>query len=264
MTSRTPKPEINMEDVHLVSYPKSGRTWVRLLISKYLELTAHEKGNSLEDLAALCRANALPTIHLTHAGGGLRRPFQEDDPKSAQGFAGRKVVFVARNFEDTLVSAFHQAKFRLEFFDGDLAAYIRDETYGAKRFIRYLATWARVRKTCSAFTLVRYEDVHANAEASLKLILMACGIPAPDPVQIAAAVEFCKFENLQSMERNNAFKNKSLSARDTSKIETFKFRKGQIGGSKDALTEDDIAYLNSCMAEVTNPMLKRVGWAQNG
>ena len=56
------------------------------------------------------------------------------------------------------------------------------------------------------------------------------------------AIEFSRFENMQKMEAAGAFDSKILRAGDVRDPESFKVRRGKIGGYREYLSAEDQLY----------------------
>lgn len=239
---------------HFVSYPKSGRTWLRLMIAKYLDELS-SLGSSLEDLNPLTVAANIAAIQMNHAGANLPNQNLLGRAGLAQAFAGQRVLFLSRNFEDTLVSSYFQARHRKDLFDGSLSDFIRNPRFGAARLRQYFDSWEDIHRETADFCLIRYERMHQNPELCLSDALMFCGIADPEAALLRSAVDFCGFDNLQRMERQDVFTKKAFRARDTSKVETFKFRQGEVGGYSEHLSADDLTFLRDFLADNRNTLL---------
>ena len=62
-------------------------------------------------------------------------------------------------------------------------------------------------------------------------------------------VNFSSFENMRAMEADNAFKHEKLIPADKDDPESYKTRKGKIGGFVDYLSPQEIQYLNHKIKE---------------
>ena len=73
--------------------------------------------------------------------------------------------------------------------------------------------------------------------------------PVRDDV-LRSAVEFGRFENMQRLEREATFDahNKRLVARHPDDPNSYKTRKGEVGGYRDYLAAEEIAYLEERIA----------------
>ncbi len=82
---------------------------------------------------------------------------------------------------------------------------------------------------------IRYEDMKQKALETFTYAVKAIGIDASE-VQIKAAIEMTKFEKIKGLEKEHGFKEKNI------KSPHF-FRKGQVGGHKEELTEKQAALI---------------------
>ena len=239
----------------LVSYPKSGRTWLRLMIAKYLDCVTGLDAD-LQNLAPLTQAAGLPAIDLDHAGGNLTRAQLLSRQQLARQYTARRVLFVARHFEDTLVSAYHQARYRKDLFDGSLSDFIRSPRFGAGRLRQYYEDWNAIRGTTSDFQVIWYEDMHDDPQGALKTALSFCGVREWDTRHLRTAVDFCEFENLQTMERTDQFSRNAFRARDITREETYKFRKGRVGSFREFFDQSDLSFLREMTLGSANALLR--------
>lgn len=246
---------MNNDEIKLVSYPKSGRTWLRLLLSKYFSLSLNDDTLSLEDIEGLSVSAGASKIILTHASANLTNGALHSEEALSKQFSDSRVLFVTRGFEDTLVSAFHQAKFRKDLFGGSLSEFVHDNGFGAKRLLDFYQSWASVRNVCKEFRVVRYEDMHTDPIKALKSALVYTGLNEPNSDLVEASVKFCRFDNLQTLERENFFAKKAMQARDTNKIETYKFREGSVGNFRNHLNIADLEFIYSLLSEIDNDLI---------
>ena len=160
-------------DTCLVSWPKTGRTWLRVLIGRALVLHCGlEEGRLLDTYGASMRG---PGDRLMFTHGGR---FHLPETRSAERltfrhrpYADRKVVFLIRDLRDTLVSHYYQASRRMRVFGDDIHRFIRDETFGAGKVVAFTNLWFRNRHVPRDFLLVRYEDMKADALRELRRVL---------------------------------------------------------------------------------------------
>lgn len=91
--------------VSLVSFPKSGRTWLRVLIGKALCEQAGLDDQQIFDKDKLAEATGLPKINYTHedSGNSGRQHYQELETDKSK-YKQRKVIMLMRDPRDVLVS----------------------------------------------------------------------------------------------------------------------------------------------------------------
>ncbi len=244
-------------DVYIISYPKSGRTWLRVLLGK-----------------ALCLKYGLPdglmldTYRLTAAAGILRTHFVHDLseilaaisyhhlPTDKTEYAAKKVIFVVREIGDVLVSSYFQATRRTNKFRGPLSDFIRSDKFGIKKVVTFYNIWHRNRHVPRDFLLLSYEEIHANAEAALAEALCFMGVDEIDPHMLKEAVAFASFDNMKKMEADGYFQDARMRPADVSDEESFKVRKGIAGGYKAYLSEVDIQYIDRTVEEIGCPFVQ--------
>jgi tetratricopeptide (TPR) repeat protein len=187
------------DDVFIVSYPKSGNTWLRFLLANLVKLpgeeidfhTVHkyipEVGEEEGDSVKLIR----PRMMKSHACRMTEYP---------------RVVYLIRDGRDVYVSYyFHRIK--------QLSP---DTTF--RKFIErqdhYPSTWGEHIKSwlfcgcISNLLIVRYEDLFSDILNQLKRIVGFIGIELTEK-QLKIAIENSKFENMRrvELEKGRKFKN---------------------------------------------------------
>ena len=99
------------------------------------------------------------------------------------------------------------------------------------------------------FLLLRYEDLQRTPEESFRKLLSFLGDNI-DPDAFAHALEFSRFGNMKKMETAGAFASKILQPTDVADPESFKVRRGKVGGFTDYLLEDDLVYANQAITRL--------------
>jgi hypothetical protein len=124
--------------IAIVSFPKSGRTWLRLLI-----------GRALCQRYRLHEAQILDTFALTRAAGLLPTVFTHDGTSNTEGrhldrldrekraYRDKQVVLLCRDPRDTVISCFFEATRRKNVFEGTLSEFLRDPHYGVEKIVRF-------------------------------------------------------------------------------------------------------------------------------
>src|ERR1041385_2848269 len=92
------------------------------------------------------------------------------------------------------------------------------------------------------FVLVRYESLRAAPAEQFRSLLARLDEVAPNMSIFQEALEFSEFENMRKLEAAGAFDSKILQARDVADPESFKVRRGKIGGFTDYLAAEDRKY----------------------
>jgi hypothetical protein len=242
--------ERNAADVLLVSFPKCGRTWLRLLIGRAVQQHFRLGDANLLELHKLAGLHPdIPRIYVTHEDmPQVKRPAELATSKRS--LRRKKIIFLARDPRDVIVSTYFQWRERRRRAMGDMTSFIRQEAGGYETVLRYYAIWEANRGVVKDFLLIRYEDMRQDARRELRRVLDFLGLPGVAEAVVAEAVEFASFENMRKMETEDRFQSRKLRAADAQEAESFKTRRGKVGGYADYLAPDDVEYLNRRMVEV--------------
>ena len=240
-------------DIHIVSYPKCGRTWLVLLIAKTLELHYGMKvQNPLKLREYRSRRRGIPYMHAHHDGGP--EFLLPEELETNKGFyASRRVIFMVRDPRDVLVSSYFQKTKRNYNFKGSMSEYVKERRGGIETIIDFYNIWAQNRNIPKDFLLVRYEDMQTDTASELRRVLKFIGVEGVSPENVQQAVELCSFDNMRQMESNNAFKTNTLSPRDVNDPQTYKTRRGIVGGYKDYLDGEDLNYVEDIIRQRLDP-----------
>lgn len=210
----------------LISFPKSGRSWVRFAL--------HHLGV----------AEQVTFHHDTFEYNDGAKPRQKFDfNERAEKYAGTgPLVYVHRDPRDVMVSLFHQVTGRFaEYFQytGTISDFLRDDYFGAHNLKMFQDQWDELCRRGVALR-VTYENCHADFEGTLRAIVDHYGFDVTDEA-IAAAKEASSFESMKRIEASNEFAEPWLRAKGGAS----KVRRGKVGGFRDTLSAADIAFLNA-------------------
>ena len=242
-------------DAYVVSYPKCGRTWLRVMFGKAMCLGYGLPEASLMRPTDLTAAAGIRATQFTHDDGLFAVPrWHRPDPTKAR-YAGRHVLMLTRDVKDTLVSSYHHVTKRDRLFDGTLAEFIRTPRFGAPQLIRYYEQWHAARARPASFDVVRYEDMIAQPRVGLDAALRIAGCrPLGDDV-LAAAVAYGSVENMRKLEARDALGDARMRPRDRQDPDSYKVRQGGVGKGAAALSPEDRAYVDALVAASGCPLI---------
>lgn len=230
--------------VHIISYPKCGRTWLVLLIGKALQVHFDLRVRNLLRLRSMAsRRRGIPYI-LQHHDGGPEFRAPETLQRDKTFYRDRRVVFLVRDPRDVLVSSYFQKTRRNNDYEGTLAEYVHERVGGIETIVEFFNIWAQNRGVPRDFLLVTYEDLHRDTAGELRRVLDFLGLTGVSDTAIEAAVAYCRFDNMRSIEAENQLGTSALAARDRGDMSTYKTRKGEVGGYREHLSETDIEYID--------------------
>jgi Sulfotransferase domain len=190
------------DDVFLVSYPKSGNTWVRFLIANLIHTDEPVTFTNME--------SRLPSIYIL-PDRELRRIPRPRVLKSHECFHPRykNVIYIVRDPRDVAVSYFHyNIKKHLLAPDATIEQYIphflNDELdMRVGNWGDHVLSWVNMADTRNKFLLLRYEDMLANAEAELSRVAEFLNISATTE-RLRRAVELSSAGRMRNLEKQQA------------------------------------------------------------
>jgi len=234
-------------DVFLVSYPKSGNTWLRFLLAHY----AMGRSVSLKETNLL-----IPDIH--YNSEDINDKLNPRIIKTHERYTHkyRRVIYIVRDGRDVAVSYFfHLKKFKrlpadIKFCDF-LDEFIRGG-YFSTSWGKHVDEWLDLADN---LLLIRYEDMLSNSENVLREVVRFCKLEL-DETRILDSVAACTIKELRSKEVNEFDNVKELS---TSDPKVFFFRKGVSGDWKNYLNTSD----NNKFIAAFSKTMTRVGYLSN-
>jgi len=237
-----------------VSYPKTGSTWLRTLIGKSLHEIYNLPEEKILDLEWLSVNAGLTKIVKTHDDGALAYGFHRKalNPLKAQ-YYGRKVLFLTRDFRDTLVSAYFQATKRIKVYNGSISEFIRDDRYGAKKLLTFNKYWSENKNLPAQWLCIKYEMLHHEPFDQIKQVLQFIGVKGDHSNVIEKAIQYAEFNNMRKMEESKQFTGQSGQSALTQAIEgdkqSFKTREGKFSNYRHYLNQSDLAYIDSVLPD---------------
>ncbi len=253
--------KLQRSDWVLMSWGKSGRTWLRVMLSRAYQLKGNLAASTLLDFDNLRRIDRqLPAVFFTH-NNYLRDYTGNEHSKSH--FKGKRIVLLVRDPRDVAVSQFFQWQFRMrpnkKFINDypphganiDIWDFVLDEEAGVPRIIDYFNGWAQAIPELRDVLVVRYEDMRKEPAAVLAKILAFTGT-AVTVAQVQEAVEFAALDNMKKMEQDKFFKGSGARVKpgDHDNPDSYKTRKAKVGGYRDYFSEAQCRQLEQMVARL--------------
>ena len=240
-------------DIVILSFPKSGRTWLRVLIGKALQEHLKFTNDLLPTLEAMATASypTIPNFLVDHGGATTQAHWDSVDVSKVK-YKDKKIILLARDPKDVVVSAyFHKSKRKKMAFSVSFSDFLRDDVGSLKTYLAFLNSWANTKDVTDRL-IVRYEEMHSEPVAVLRGIFDFAGVKDISTENITAAIEFGRFDNMRELEKSDALGSDRLRPVDSNDESTYKTRKGEVGGFVEHFSEEDLAYANSLIKEL-NP-----------
>jgi hypothetical protein len=257
--------KLGLADIVIVSFGKSGRTWLRVMLSR-----VYQKMYGLPPRALIGFDNfhgmnrAIPKIFFTH-DNYIKDYTGHTDSKVD--FYGKKVVLLARDPRDVAVSQFFQWKYRMkpnkkalnqyptEGKEVPIFDFVMDPDAGLPKVIAFMNLWAGEAERLGRFFLLRYEDLRAQPEETLRKLLEFMGTPGTD-AHIEDAVEFSSYENMKKMEQKKTFwlSGGRMVPKDRNDPNTYKVRRAKVGGYKDYFDDQQVQAIEALVDATLSPL----------
>ncbi len=216
---------------------------------------AHRFGMTNESIDTIVQVTPLtvgradiPTIVFTHDRNPQGATPEEILRRPTRGYRRAKVVLLARDPRDVVVSLYFQKAKRKNLQDDPIerrpiGEFIRAERGGLRSVIAFYQHWLARKGNAGDVLLVRYEDLHRDPHGVLREVLTFAGIDGTDDATIDASVEAARFENMRKLEQSGQFKSEALTPGNDEDPESFKTRRGKVGGYHDYVTPEDEAWM---------------------
>ncbi|MBC7132404.1 MAG: sulfotransferase domain-containing protein [Roseovarius sp.] len=257
--------KLRRADAVVVSYGKSGRTWLRVMMSRLYQQVHGLPEDILIGFDNFHNLDArIPRIFFTH--DNYIGDYTGNTDNKAD-FYDKKVLLLMRDPRDVAVSQFFQWRYRMRpgkkalndyLPDGDespIFDFVMHEGGGLPKVIAFMNLWAREMGRVRALELLRYEDMRADPVAAMTRVAAFLEIGA-DAAQIAEAVEFASYENMKKKEAERAFRLSGgrMAPRDQDNPDSYKVRRAKVGGYRDYFDDDQIAAIDAMVAERLDPI----------
>jgi hypothetical protein len=241
-------------DAFVISLPKSGRTWHRLMLGHYLTRMLGRDTNSALKLDLLCEAAGIPRIAYSHNGSSFVDKLSPASKAVASPveWRGKKVLLLVRDVRDVLVSAYFHCRFRDGSFQGSVSEFVRHPFVGIEKALSALNRWHDKRHLAASFDVVSYESMRRDPAATLENALFFAGLEKPDRGLVEEAVKFTTMENLQRLEQSNFFSSEIMQ-NASGDPRARKVRSGKVGGFREHLSEEDLRFIEEAENRMGNP-----------
>lgn len=257
---------LRMADAVVVSFGKSGRTWLRVMLSHFYKVRHGLDTEMLIEFDNMHRRDrGIPRLLFTHdnylgdwTGNGVTKSDYFD----------RRVVLLARHPADTAVSQFHQWKYRMRPHKKLLNQYpaedeavtlfdfVMDERGGVPRIVEFMNRWAEALTHIDRSLVVRYEDLRVDTARELDRVLRFIGTPG-DAKAVQDAVDYASFERMRARESAGAETSGAggrLTAADRDNPDSFKTRRAKVGGYRDDFEPEQAAEIDAFVSSRLHPM----------
>ena len=239
-------------DTIVLSLGKSGRTWLRVMLHHALAL---EYAIPFDPIRLETGESGAPRIvyshelatHLRDATLGNRLIGKAILPRR---LADRKrMVILARDPRDVVISSyFHKTERSLK-TDCSLEEFLHHPRWGIEGLVTVLNRWRARFAAHPHCHWLSYEGLHRDPQGELLRLLASLGAETP-PAIVAEAVAAARFDRMKAAETAGESSDTRLRPGDPARPDSFKVRRGQVGGYRNDLGPEAIAYVDAAVARL--------------
>src|SRR5262249_47689692 len=173
-------------DVLVISRTKSGRTWLRVMLSHLCHLRFGVPERELLQFDNFHRMDPrIPRVHFTHD-----TLFAHYAPRGRPltAAAGQRILFLVRDPRDVAVSFYHHVRHRASDRElmhkhmprsaaaGPPDDFVTSEDFGAPEIVRFFNKWWQEALAYPGCAFVRYEDLRADGVGELRRVSEVLGL----------------------------------------------------------------------------------------
>ena len=253
---------LRRSDVAIVSCGKSGRTWLRMLMSRFFQIRYGFSGGLLIKGDNYSHED-IPRVSFTHDS---YLHYYTGNFHSKIEYRKIKTMLLVRHPADVAVSQYFQWKHRIQPRKKWLNEFPLDDSNismfdlamhpkaGVPYVVEFLNNWRREWEGREDLSVVRYEDMSTDTHGQLRQILRFLGFEATD-MEIEECVRFASFENMRKIEEHGVFwfAGRGMRGKKSADPDVFLVRRGKAGGWGDYFPDDQMAAIERYIEEHLKP-----------
>lgn len=249
-------------DAVVVSHTKSGRTWLRVMISHLYHIKYGIPASEIIVFDNLHAMNpAIPRIYFTR---DTLVPTFSRSGGNVHVDRDKRVLFLIRDPRDAAVSFYYHVRNRasdrelirkgisLQSRSMELYDFMVDDSLGVARVIGHYNRWRDEMQHLQHTLVVRYEEMRENPVDTLDRIVTFLD-RSFDREDVIRATSFASFESLSHKEKTGFFTTGRLGSSNPGNAGSYKVRRGKVGGYRDYFTEEQNRQIDDMVNTQLDP-----------
>ncbi|MEO1017723.1 MAG: sulfotransferase domain-containing protein [Pseudomonadota bacterium] len=257
--------KLQRADAILMSWGKSGRTWFRVMLSRfYQQRFGIAEGRMLEFDNLHELNDEIPRLFFTH-GNYLRNYTGNWGDKRE--FYGKRIIMLVRDPRDIAVSQYHQWKHRMrpikkrlndyptDGTDVSLYEFMLDKNVGLPEIIGFFSMWERELPKAKDSIVIHYETMRTDPGEALRRALVFLG-HEPTAEEIQDAVDYAAYDNMKKLEDKKVFwlSGARLRPGKAGDPNSYKVRRAKVGGYRDDFSTEQLTVIDDMVQAVPTPL----------
>lgn len=246
---------------HLVSFPKSGRTWLEVMFAKaYADLTGLSVSNILNHKKPLFNNQNREKLPFVRFGHGHDNPaICRNISFPVEYYKNNDVILLVRDPRAVLVSFYHFEREYWSHFGNTLSDFISFEPsnfptdvkaarYGLTSIINYMNQWIMHSSLFKSFSIIYYEDFLKDVRRELSLLFQKVGLEISESA-LTSVIDYGSIKNMKKLEMTNELNWYGL--------RKGKVRKGKSASYREELSKNDLRYIDTTLKQKLDPFFSR-------
>lgn len=223
----------SLEDIFLVSFPKSGNTWLRFLIANAIRV----KYQINREVNFFSIHDIIPDVHISREILS-QGPFGRSDlPRIVKSHSifnpnYHRVVFLVRNPSDVMTSYYYYLKnYQSIPEEMSMSDFLGHKKFGIQAWVEHTRSWLQPQKIGQILKVVSYENLKKSTEKELGNIMSLMGVNLCE-------TELEKAVLLSSKDIMKASAKSHMSTQIVKHHKTSFVRKAEIGRGEELILAD--------------------------
>lgn len=226
------------DEFFLVSFPKSGNSWLRTTIAYLLNPEIEEIAfHNLYTLVPDTEVSDQLALIENRQSSFFQQPAKliKSHDYYTRFYRGKKVIYIVRNGVDAITSYYHYLNARTD-AEVDKELFLEKGSAKVKSWRKHVSGWRQAFG--ENVLLVKYEHLIQQPELELDRIATFLGLTVSTN-EIDRAVSNSSFDRMKALEKKHGYFNKTQIKKDQNAAFV---RKGKVGEKSDVFSKEQIDY----------------------